>query len=48
MKTKFTYERPLTEEIRMTEPVQLLDTSVYTNYNEVFTITYGTWDDEDD
>lgn len=32
----------------MTEPVQLLDTSVYTNYNEVFTITYGTWDDEDD
>jgi len=48
MKTKFTYEKPLTEEIRLTAPVVLQSASIYYDYNEVFTINYGTWDDEDD
>lgn len=48
MKTKFIYERPLTEEIRLTAPVVLQSGSIYYDYNEVFTFNYGKWEGEDE
>lgn len=49
MKTKTIYEKPLTEEIRLSAPVVLESASNYYDYsyNETFTINYyGEWDGE--
>lgn len=46
METKLIYEKPLTEEVKLSAPVLLVDTSTKSNVNEVFYITYGDWEDE--
>ena len=46
METKLIYEKPLTEEVKLSAPVLLEVNSVKSNVNEVFYITYGDWEDE--
>lgn len=49
METKLTYEKPLTEELKLSAPVVLQTGSpyYYDTYNEVFTVNYyGEWDGE--
>jgi len=47
MKTQSIYEKPLTEEICLSAPV-VLQAGSNTNYNEVYTIYYGSWEGEDE
>lgn len=46
METKLIYEKPLTEEVKLSAPVLLEVISTKSNVNEVFYITYGDWEDE--
>ncbi len=47
METKLFYEKPLTEEVKLSAPVLLEVTSNKNNVNEIFYITYGEWEEEE-